>query len=234
MTETTVQLGDLQIKVRRKAIKNVHLSAHPPTGRVTISAPERMSLERIRIFAISKLDWIKRQQRVLRQQPREAPRDYIERESHYVWGRRYLLTLKEADAEPAVELHPRRLILRVRPGAEADKRQAVLDRWYRDLIRAEVPALIAKWQPILGVEVEKFFVCRMKTKWGSCNPGRRNIRLNTELAKKPKECLEYIVVHEMVHLLEPNHGPGFQALMNRHLSGWKSARSLLNQLPLRG
>ena len=131
-----------------------------------------------------------------------------------------------------MELYPRRLILRVRPGVDADKRQTILDRWYRELIRAEVPALIAKWRPILGVRIRKFFVCRMKTKWGSCNPQLQHIRLNTELAKKPKECLEYIVVHEMVHLLEPNHGPRFQALMNRHLGNWRSTRDLLNVLPI--
>ncbi|WP_221033288.1 M48 family metallopeptidase [Actomonas aquatica] len=230
--DANLQLGDVTITVRRKPIKNLHLSAHPPTGRVTISAPERMRFDRIRLFAISKLDWIKRQQGTLRAQERETPRDFVERESHYVWGRRYLMSVEETEGGSFVELHPRRIVLGVRSGTTADIRRAILERWYRDQIRAAVPEFIRKWEPILDVAVKEFFVCRMKTKWGSCSPERRNIRLNTELAKKPKECLEYVIVHEMVHLLEPTHGPRFQELMNCHLGSWRSTRGLLNNLPI--
>ena len=192
-----------------KDIKNVHLSVHPPTGRVRISAPSRMSLDTIRVFAISKLGWIKQQQRKLREQERETPREYLDRESHYVWGKRYLLKVIESDEPPSVELKHSQMLLRVRPATDEAKKQAIVEEWYREQLKEAVPPLIAKWEPLMGVKVERFFVQRMKTKWGSCNPGAGSIRLNTDLAKKPRECLEYIVVHEMVHLIERHHNDRF-------------------------
>jgi predicted metal-dependent hydrolase len=216
-----------------KAIKNVHLSVHPPTGRVRLAAPKRMSIDTIRVFAISKLDWIKQQQTKLRAQERETAREYVDRESHYVWGKRYLLTVSERDAPPAVELKHSRMVLRVRPGTDERRRQALMEAWYREQIRQTVPLLLARWQPLIGVRVERFFVQRMKTKWGSCNHKARTIRLNTELAKKPAECLEYVVVHELVHLLEPTHNAPFVALMDRFMSKWQFHRQVLNRLPVR-
>src|SRR6185295_16011741 len=156
-----------------------------------------------RVFAISKLDWIKQQQTKLREQVRESPRDYVDRESHYVWGKRYLLTVIEIDQPPSIELKHRRMILRVRPRTDEDKRRAIVEEWYREQLKEAVPSLLERWQPLLGVRAERWFVQHMKTKWGSCNHRARTIRLNTELAKKPAECLEYIIVHELVHLLEP-------------------------------
>src|SRR6266550_1996390 len=193
--ETRIQLGEIGVDVVRKDIKNVHLSVHPPTGRVRIAAPKRMSLDTVRVFAIAKLPWIKRQQRKLQEQERETPREYIDRESHYVWGKRYLLKVIEADQAPSVELNRGRLILRVRPGADTTKRQAILDEWHREQLRHAIPPLIEKWERLMGVEVRRVFVQRMKTKWGSCNQKSGTIRLNTDLAKKPQACLEYIVVH---------------------------------------
>jgi predicted metal-dependent hydrolase len=156
-----------------------------------------MSLDTVRIFAIAKLPWIKRQQQKLRQQERETPREYIDRESHYIWGKRYLLKITEADQPPSVELSHGRMVLRLRRGTDTAKRQAILDEWYREQVRCAVPPLIEKWERLIGVEVRLFFVQRMKTKWGSCNHHAGSIRLNTDLARKPIECLEYIVVHEM-------------------------------------
>ncbi len=228
-----VKLGDIEVDVVLKDIKNVHLSVYPPTGRVRISAPKRMSIDTIRVFAISKLDWIKQQQTKLREQEREAPRDYVDRESHYVWGRRYLLTVSERDEPPSIELKPSRMLLRVRPGTGEDEREALVEEWYREQLRESVPALLARWQPLLGVRVERFFVQRMKTKWGSCNHKAGTIRLNTELAKKPGECLEYIVVHELVHLLEPTHNARFVTLMDRFIPKWQFHRQVLNRLPVR-
>jgi predicted metal-dependent hydrolase len=169
----------------------------------------------------------------LRGQERETPREYLDHESHYVWGRRYLLKVIEEDAAPEVVLKHSRIFLRVRPGTNDEAKQAIVDGWYREQIKQAVPALIAKWELLLGVKVERFFVQRMKTKWGSCNPVSRSIRLNTDLAKKPQECLEYIVVHEMVHLLEPTHNARFVALMDSFMSKWQSYRDVLNQLPVR-
>ncbi len=229
----TIDLGGIVVDVVKKDIKNVHLSVYPPTGRVRISAPERMSLDTIRVFAISKLGWIKQQQQKLLEQERETPREYLDRESHYVWGKRYLLKIIEHNAAPEVELKHSTMLLRIRPGSDDVKMQAVLDAWYREQLKEAVPPLIAKWEPLMGVKVERFFVQRMKTKWGSCNPGAGTIRLNSELAKKPPESLEYIVVHEMVHLLEPTHNARFIGLMDRFMPKWEFYRDILNRLPVR-
>ena len=228
-----VQLGDIAMKIVRKDIKNVHLSVHPPTGRVTISAPSRLSLDTIRVFAISKLGWIRRQQTKLLEQERETPREYLNRESHSVWGRRYLLKLIEADVSASVELSHSRMIVRARTGWDQAKKHELLEAWYREQLKAAVPRLIAKWELLMGVKVERFFVQRMRTKWGSCNPDTRTIRLNTDLAKKPRECLEYIVVHEMVHLLEPTHNARFVKLMDQFMPKWQFYRQILNRLPVR-
>jgi predicted metal-dependent hydrolase len=221
------------VDVILKEIKNVHLSVYPPSGRVRISAPKHMSLDAIRVFAVSKLDWIRQQQTKLREQERETPRDYVNRESHYVWGKRYLLTVTESDEPPAVELKPRRMLLRVRPGTGEAQRQALVEAWYRERLREAVWPLLARWQPLLGVHVERWFLQRMKTRWGSCNHQARTIRLNTELAKKPPECLEYVLVHELVHLLEPTHNARFIALMDQFMPKWQFHRQVLNRLPVR-
>jgi predicted metal-dependent hydrolase len=227
-----LQIGEVEVEVVHKAIKNLHLSVHPPTGRVRIAAPERMSLDSIRVFAISKLPWIRRQQDRLVRQEREPPREWIERESHFVWGRRCLLRIVEVDGAPSVELAHRRLILRVRPGTPAGRRQEIVDAWYREQVREALPALLATWESRLGVSTRRVFVQRMKTKWGSCNAKRRTIRLNTDLAKKPPECLEYVVVHELAHLLDPTHGESFRRRLDTALPDWEQRRGLLNELPL--
>lgn len=228
-----IKLGDIAVDVIRKDIKNIHLSVHPPTGRVRISAPTRMELETIRSFAVSKLGWIKKQQQKLREQEREAPREYLDRESHYVWGKRYLLKVIEEDNAPSVELKHSLMVLRVRPGTEEWKKQAIVEEWYRNQVKQAVPGLLAKWEALIGVKVERFFVQRMKTKWGSCTPNKKHIRLNTDLAKKPPQCLEYIVVHEMIHLLEPTHNERFRALMEQFMPKWQFYREELNRLPVR-
>ncbi len=230
---TKLQLGDIAVDVVLKDIKNIHLSVNPPTGRVRISAPSRMSLDTIRVFAISKLDWIRQQQRKLREQERETPREYLDRESHYVWGKRYLLKVIEWDEAPAVELKHRQIHLRVRPRSSDEKKQAIVEEWYRMQIKQTVPKLIAKWEPLLRVKVARFFVQKMKTKWGSCSPEAKSIRLNTDLAKKPPECLEYIVAHEMIHLLEPTHNSRFMTLMEQFMPNGRFYRAELNRLPVR-
>ncbi len=230
---TKISLGEIALDVVKKDIKNVHLSVYPPTGTVRISAPLRMDLDTIRVFAISKLGWIKQQQKKLTEQQREPPREYLDRESHYLWGRRYLLQLIEQDAAPRIELRHNRLILQIRPETGEEKKQAMLEEWYRGHLKQAVPPLIAKWEPLMHVNVQRFFVQRMKTKWGSCSPAAASIRLNTDLAKKPRECLEYIVVHEMAHLLEPTHNSSFTAHMDLFIPNWRFCREMLNQLPVR-
>ncbi len=228
-----LELGGVSVDVVNKDIKNLHLSVYPPTGRVRIAAPLHMKLETIRVFAISKLGWIKRQQRHVVSQDREAPREYLERESHYVWGKRYLMKVVESHTPPTIALSHRQLVLSVRPNMGEERRGEILDAWYRAQIRATVPGLLARWEPLIGVKTSRVFVQRMKTKWGSCTPSTRSIRLNTDLAKKPPGCLEYIVVHELVHLLEPTHNVQFTALMDRFLPNWRQLRDDLNRLPLR-
>lgn len=228
-----IQLGDIVVDVVLKPIKNIHLSVYPPSGRVRISAPRRMDLNTLRVFAVSKLDWIKRQQKKIQAQERETPRECLDRESHYVWGERYLLTVVKGECQPSVELRHNQMLLHVRPGITQSHKRAILEDWYREQIRQAAPALIKKWEPLLGVHVERLFVQRMKTRWGSCNPRRRSIRLNTDLARKPRECLEYIVVHEMVHILEASHGTRFIALMDRFMPKWRFYRAALNRLPVR-
>ena len=230
---TQIELGGIVLDVIKKDIKNIHLSVYPPTGKVRLSAPVRMNLDTIRLFAISKLGWIRQQQKKLCEQERESQREYLDRESHYVWGRRVLLKLVEMDIAPSVQLRHSKLLVHVRPGTDEATREAVVANWYRQLLKTAVPPLIETWELRLNVTVRGFFVQQMKTKWGSCNPSSGTIRLNTELAKKPRECVEYIVVHEMIHLIEPTHGPRFIALMDRFMPAWRNTRELLNRLPAR-
>ena len=228
----TLCLGDISIDLVLKDIKNVHLSVHPPTGRVRIAAPQSMSLDTIRLFAISHLGWIKRQQRRQRAQDREPPREYIERESHYLWGHRYLLHIVEDAPRSFVSVNHRHIELGVPEGADREKRKAILDRWYRKELRAAASKLIDKWQDALGVKIERFFIQRMKTKWGGSSPRRRSIRLNLELAKKDIECLDYVILHELAHFIVPNHSEGFVALLDQHMPNWRHVRKHLNDLPL--
>jgi predicted metal-dependent hydrolase len=230
---TQIKLGGIAVDVVKKDIKNIHLSVYPPTGKVRISAPLRMNLDTIRVFAITKLNWIKTQQLKLREQERETPREYLDRESHYVWGKRYLLNVIEKDAAPEVELKHNKMLLYVRPASSNAKKQAVLEAWYRERLKEAVSPLITKWQSLMGVKVRRLFVQRMKTKWGSCNADARSIRLNTDLAKKSREYLEYIVVHEMVHLLEKTHNSRFVTLMDQFMPKWQFYREELNRLPVR-
>jgi len=227
-----IQLGDIHVRVVHKAIKNVHLSVYPPDGRVHISAPNEMRLDKVRIFAISKLGWIKEQQKKIRAQERETQREYVDRESHYLWGERYLLVNVPSTGPARVEINHKALRLHSHPESSTEKRESVVAAWYREQVRVVASEFVQKWEPVLGVKVLHIFVQKMRTKWGSCRTDRRHIRLNTELAKKPKECLEYIVVHEMVHLLEPHHNKRFILYMDKFLPHWKLIREELNRAPL--
>jgi len=227
-----IRLGEITITVTRKDIKHVHLSVHPPGGRVTLVAPIRTRPEVARAYATSRLGWIRDQQARLRAQAREAPRRYATRESHSVWGKRYLLTVVEREQKPSVTMDHRRITLSVRPGSDRARREAVMHAWHKALLHAEVPRLIRQWEPRLRVKVTAYFLQRMKTKWGSCNHAARHIRLNTELAKKPKDLLEYVIVHEMLHLIAPTHSERFITLMTKHYPSWREARAELNELPL--
>jgi predicted metal-dependent hydrolase len=227
-----LEVADLHIEVVKKAIKNIHLTVHPPDGRVRIAAPQRTDVGALRLFVIDKLPWIRRQQQELLAQERETPREYLDRESHYVWGRRYLMRVKERDAGPEVVIGHSELTLYVRPLTDEARREEIVALWYRDRLREAVAPMIAKWCAVIGVPIPRVFVQRMKTKWGSCNPDAATIRLNSELAKKPPECMEYVLVHELVHLLEPTHNDRFRGLMDQYLPPWRLLRAELNRAPV--
>lgn len=228
-----IRIGGLQIRVERKKIKNVHLSVYPPKGRVRIAAPETMTLATIRYFAINKLPWIREQQRQLSAQERESPREFLDRETHYLWGRRRMLELVETHASPRIEARRDKLILHKLSGWDADRCQQLLEEWYRLELRSAATPIISRWEERMGVRVNKLFIQRMKTQWGSCTPERRSIRLNTELAKKPGDCLEYLIVHEMTHFFERTHNDRFVSKMDQYLPNWRALREKLNRLPVR-
>lgn len=227
-----IQLGEIVVCVVFKDIKNIHLSVCPPDGEVKIAAPQHMNLDTIRIYAISKLGWIKQQQNKFLHQQRETEREYLNLESHYVWGKRYLLNVAYTENALGVFLKHSKIMLRVKPGTDTEQKQAILETWYRGILKEAAGSLIEKWERRLGVKVKRLYVQRMKTKWGSCNPAAQSIRLNSELAKKTPECLEYIVLHEMMHLLERHHNEQFVILMDRHLPNWRMHRDELNRSPL--
>jgi predicted metal-dependent hydrolase len=231
MTET-ITLGDILIAVTRKDVKNTHLSVYPPDGHVTLVTPETTRLEVARAYAISKLGWIRNQQKKFHNQARETRREFVTRETHYLWGRRYLMTIAYRDAKPEVKLDHRRITLFVRPGSGQAKREEIIHEWHKSILHVVIPPLIKKWEPQIGVTVADYFLQRMKTKWGSCNAKASHIRLNTELVKKPKDLLEYVIVHEMIHLIEPSHSERFATLMDKHYPSWREARAELNELPL--
>ncbi len=227
-----IDLGEIPVDVILKDIKNIHLSVNPPDGKVRISAPLRMDLDTIRVFAISKLNWIKKEQRKMREQERETAREYLELESHYLWGKRYLMKIIEVEAPPSVDLKHNAMILSVRSGMSEEKRREVVDEWYRGRLREKAEPMISQWEPRLGVKVNRLFIQRMKTRWGSCNPERGYVRLNTHIAKKPVQCLEYLLVHEMLHMIEPTHNASFKALLDKHMPQWEDLRRLMNRLPV--
>lgn len=225
-----ITVSGLAVDVVRKDIKNLHLGVYPPAGRVRVAAPLALSDDAVRLAVIDKLGWIKRQKRLFSKQPRQSPREMVSGESHYFMGRRFRLRVHDHGGPARVTIRGLRMIeLFVRPGTTREQREAALARWYRDQLKALIPSLLKKWQPILHVKVRDWGIKKMKTKWGSCSIEARRIWINLELAKKPLRCLEYIVVHEMVHLLERNHGDRFTALMGRYLPDWASRRAELQQ-----
>lgn len=229
---TVLELGQVSVDVVFKDIKNVHLSVYPPTGRVRISAPNRMSLEKVRLFAISKISWIKKQQSKISSQTRETPREFLDRESHYLWGKRYLMRIFEVREPASVTCECRKLVMNVRPKTSFEKKRKLLEDWYRAELRAAAQPIVTKWERQLGLRVERYYIQKMKTKWGSSNPKRNTIRLNLELAKKHPDCLDYIILHEMAHFLVPNHGTKFLGLLDCHMPHWRTIRKTLNEAPL--
>jgi len=227
-----IEVGSITIDIVRKDIKNLHLSVHPPKGRVRIASPLTINDEAIRLFAISKLPWIKHQQRKFQEQERETVREYLARESHFFFGERYLLNIIEHDHSAKIILNKTTIDLYVKKGSSQSERQVIMNEWYRRELKKLIPGLLEKWQKIVGISASEWGVKLMKTKWGTCNRDQKRIWLNLELAKKPVKCLEYIIAHELVHLLERHHNDIFMQYMDSFMPQWKTYRNELNHLPV--
>lgn len=228
-----IDVTGIAVEVVRKEIKHLHVGVYPPHGRVRVAAPMRLDDEAVRLAVISRLGWIRRKQRAFEDQVRQSQREMVRRESHYFQGRRYLLDVIEEYGPPSVRLAGHTTMeLRVRPGCDRQARELVLQRWYRRQLREQIPPLLAKWEPRVGEIVAEARIKRMKTLWGSCNAASRRIWLNLELAKKPASCLEFILVHEMVHFLERHHNERFCERMDELMPSWRHHRDELNRAPL--
>jgi len=228
-----IQVSNFTIDVVRKDIKNMHLAVYPPTGRIRIAAPLRINDEAVKLFAISKLAWIKKNQRSFTLQERQSQREYIERESHYFKGKRYLLRIIESNNLPKIDLKSKTYLdLYIKPNTSTKQRESIITEWYRQELKNLVPEIVEKWEKIIGVKITEWQIKQMKTKWGSCNIKAKRIWLNLELAKKPVHCTEYIIVHELIHLIERHHNDNFLALMNKYLPQWKFYKVELNRLPV--
>ena len=224
-----ITIGNIDIDLIRKNIKNIHLSVYPPDGRVRLAVPERMNDEAVRLFATSKLAWITKQRKKFSEQDRQTAREFVSGESHYYFGTRYLLNVVETTGKQHIELRGNKYIdLYVRPESTVEKREKIMSDWYRQSLKKVIPDYIKKWEEIMGVTVNDWGVKLMKTKWGTCNVKDKRIWINLELAKKNPQCLEYIIVHEMVHLLERHHNEKYKAYMDKFLPNWKSIKDELN------
>ncbi|QTA82715.1 DUF45 [Desulfonema limicola] len=228
-----IEVSNIIIDIVRKDIKNMHLAVYPPDGRVRIAVPLRINDEAVRLFAITKLSWIKKQKRKFEEQERETKRDYIARESHFLFGHRYLLNVTEHNSAPKIEIKNKAKIdLYIRPDTSTEKRQNIMKEWYRSAIKEQIPPILEKYERKTGIKSNSWAVKQMKTRWGSCNIEDRRIWINLELAKKPVVCLEYIILHELIHLIERHHNDNFQALMKKYMPQWEFYKEELNRLPV--
>ena len=227
-----IEVSGISVEVVRKAIKNLHIGVYPPDGRVRVAAPSRMTLDAIRLAVVGRLGWIRKHQQKFADQVRQSPREYVSGETHYYRGRRYRLNVIPHNGHPRIVIRPGILEMHVRQERDTDYRKRVLSAWYRQQLKEQIPSLIEKWEGIMGVVVAEWRIKQMKTKWGTCNMSARRIWLNLELIKKPEHCLEYLVVHEMTHLLERYHNDRFKSLMDTFLPQWQSYRKELNHMPL--
>lgn len=231
-TSAYLSVGGIDIDVVYKEIKNLHIGVYPPMGRVRVAAPELLGDDQVRLAVVNRLPWIKRQREQLQAAQRQTIREMVTGESQFVWGSRLRLKVIERPGRVHIEIDGDRLLLYAPEGTSTDRRRALLDRWYRDQLREAIPAVIAKWERKMRVTVPKWSIRRMKTKWGSCNRETGHIWFNVELAKKHPDCLEYLAVHEMTHLLERGHGEKFTKLMDGYMRDWRTRRDQLNEAPL--
>jgi len=227
-----MEVGSLKIKVVKKDIKNIHLSVYPPDGSVRLATPGNVKDDTLRLFVVSKIGWIRKQQRRFQRQEREGMKEYVARESHYFLGRRYLLKVLEKNTVPAVSLSNKFIVLQVRPDTTPAKRQEILEKWYRKQLKEVISPLVEQWEKKIGVRSDSWSIRKMRTKWGACNTDTKRLSFNLELIKKPIECIEFVVVHELVHLKYRLHDERFYSLLQRYCPRWKVAQSHLKRLPI--
>ncbi|MBI3257941.1 MAG: M48 family metallopeptidase [Ignavibacteriae bacterium] len=228
-----IEVESISIEITRKKIKNIHLRVYPPLATVKISAPLKMDIDAIRTFAVTKLDWIKQHRSRMLGKERESQREFISGESHYFLGKSYVLEILESNEKPSVSINEDKLVLRIKPDISAEERESIVHAWYRAQLKILVPQYFAKWEGVMNVKVNEFGIKKMKTKWGTCNVVKKRIWVNLELAKKSLDCLEYLVVHEMVHLLERSHNHRFVAFMDKFLPDWRVRKAELNRYSVR-
>jgi hypothetical protein len=228
----TISINKIPIEITYKNIKNVYLRIYPPNGEVKVSAPKKMPLDTIRLFITSKSDWIKQQQKKIKNQQTETPKNFIDQEKHYFNGKQYQLKIVESIGRPKIELNDKHITMHTPPNTSIEQKKKLLNNWYRTKLKETIPILIRQYEPIMKVSVAEFGIKQMKTKWGTCNPRAKRIWINLELAKKSPECLEYLVVHEMAHLLEPSHNHRFKSLMTTFLPNWKQRQKELNKIAI--
>ena len=232
-TTDNIRVAGVSVHIQRKAIKNLHLVVLPPDGKVRVSVPQHVTSDAVRLAVVDKLGWIKRQQETFREQARQSERRYVSGETHYLFGRAYRLRVEETNSTQTAAVTARnRIDLAVRECSDIPSRARTMDRWYRTELKKRIPELLEKWEPRVGKQSSSWGVKKMKTKWGSCNTDSGSIWINLELAKKPAECLEYILVHELVHLHERTHNNSFRKWMDELLPDWPQRRALLNSSPL--
>ena len=228
-----LQVQDLQIDVNPKDIKNLHISIMPPDGRIRVSCPFSMSEESVRLSIVSKLSRIRKEQRSFAEYVRESKKEMISGESHYVDGNRHILEFVEVKESPSISIkNKKNIILKARPNSTRENREKIMHEWLRNRMYENLEGLIIKWEGIIGIKASYYGIRRMRTKWGSCNSEEKRIWLNLELAKKSPQCLEYVLVHEMIHILEPKHNDRFFSLLDEYMPSWRIHKEMLDEPPL--
>jgi len=233
INQSSLQVGGIEVVVLYKPVKNLHLNVLPPDGRVRVTAPQNMNDDAIRTFLATRISWIKTMQAKFKGQERQTPREYVSGETYYFFGKKYKLEVIERDAKPNIEIKGKTTIfLEVRPKTILLKREEIMQQWYRDQLHQFLEKVIDKWEKKISIKASGWSIRRMKTRWGTCNHKKKNILFNLELAKKPENCIEYVVLHELLHLIEEKHSKKFTALLDKYMPKWESEKEELNRLIL--
>lgn len=227
-----IEISGIKIEVQKKNIKNLHLVIVPPDGKVRVSAPVHMSDDSIAMFIRTKLGWIRKQQEQFEKQPRQTEREYVSGETLYVFGQQYFLRVEYSYKGNSMILNCNEAVLTVRKESTTKQREAFVNEWYRGLLKEKINIYLPKWEKITGLKCNSWQTKYMITRWGTCNRKTGKIWLNLQLAKKPIECLEYVILHELTHLKIPNHSKDFITFLDQYMPYWRETKQLLNKSKL--